>query len=60
MNQSDIPEPIIDPTNNEEIRKNAFMILAHGNSITMKIRKISESLSASLYSVDEDYELRRE
>jgi V-type H+-transporting ATPase subunit a len=36
------------------------MILAHGNSITMKIRKISKSLSASLYSVDEDYELRRE
>jgi V-type H+-transporting ATPase subunit a len=60
MNQSDIPEPIVDPTNNEEIRKNAFMILAHGNSITAKIRKISESLGASLYSVDEDYELRRE
>jgi V-type H+-transporting ATPase subunit a len=36
------------------------MILAHGNSITAKIRKISESLGASLYSVDEDYELRRE
>jgi V-type H+-transporting ATPase subunit a len=60
MNQSDIPEPIVDLTNNEEIRKNAFMILAHGNSITAKIRKISESLSASLYSVNEDYELRRE
>jgi V-type H+-transporting ATPase subunit a len=36
------------------------MILAHGNSITTKIRKISESLGASLYSVDEDYKLRRE
>jgi V-type H+-transporting ATPase subunit a len=60
MNQSDIPEPIVDPTNNEEIRKNAFMILAHGNSITAKIRKISKSLGASLYSVDEDYKLRRE
>jgi V-type H+-transporting ATPase subunit a len=60
MNQSNIPEPIVDLTNNEEIRKNAFMILAHGNSITAKIRKISESLSASLYSVNEDYKLRRE
>jgi V-type H+-transporting ATPase subunit a len=36
------------------------MILAHSNSITAKIRKISKSLSASLYSVNEDYKLRRE
>ncbi|KAE8131198.1 vacuolar ATPase 98 kDa subunit [Aspergillus pseudotamarii] len=60
MNQSDILVPIVDPTNNEEIHKSAFMILAHGKSITAKIRQISKSLGASLYSVDEDYDLRRE
>lgn len=60
MNQSEIPEPIIDPTNNEETHKNVFVIFAHGKNIIAKIRKISESLSASLYSVDENSELRRD
>ncbi|PWY87352.1 vacuolar ATPase 98 kDa subunit [Aspergillus sclerotioniger CBS 115572] len=60
MNQSEIPEPIIDPTNNEESHKNVFVIFAHGKSIIAKIRKISESLGASLYSVDENSELRRD
>ncbi|KAF9887985.1 H(+)-transporting V0 sector ATPase subunit a [Aspergillus nanangensis] len=60
MNQSEIPEPIIDPTTNEEIHKNVFVIFAHGKNIIAKIRKISESLSASLYSVDENSELRRD
>ncbi|UDD63804.1 hypothetical protein AFCA_011060 [Aspergillus flavus] len=60
MNQSDILVPIVDPTNNEEIHRSAFMILAYGKSITAKIRQISKSLCASLYSVDEDYDLRRE
>ncbi|OOF98123.1 hypothetical protein ASPCADRAFT_164394 [Aspergillus carbonarius ITEM 5010] len=60
MNQSEIPEPIVDPTNNEESHKNVFVIFAHGKSIIAKIRKISESLGASLYSVDENSELRRD
>ncbi|GAD94436.1 vacuolar ATPase 98 kDa subunit, putative [Paecilomyces variotii No. 5] len=60
MNQSEIPEPIIDPTNNEEIHKNVFVIFAHGKEILAKIRKISESLGADLYNVDEDSELRRD
>ncbi|PWY87604.1 vacuolar ATPase 98 kDa subunit [Aspergillus heteromorphus CBS 117.55] len=60
MNQSEIPEAIIDPTNNEESHKNVFVIFAHGKSIIAKIRKISESLGASLYSVDENSELRRD
>lgn len=60
MNQSEIPKPIIDPTNNEEIHKNVFVIFAHGKEVIAKIRKISESLGADLYSVDENTELRRD
>jgi len=60
MNQSEIPEPIIDPTNNEETHKNVFVIFAHGKEIIAKIRKISESLGADLYSVDENSDLRRD
>jgi V-type H+-transporting ATPase subunit a len=60
MNQSEIPEPLIDPTNNESINKNVFVIFAHGKEIIAKIRKISESLGADLYSVDENSDLRRD
>ncbi len=60
MNQSEIPDPTIDPTNNEEIHKNVFVIFAHGKEIIAKIRKISESLGADLYSVDENSDLRRD
>ncbi|KAI9788345.1 MAG: H(+)-transporting V0 sector ATPase subunit a [Peltula sp. TS41687] len=60
MNQAEIPEPLIDPTNNEEIHKNVFVIFAHGKEIIAKIRKISESLGADLYSVDENSDLRRD
>jgi V-type H+-transporting ATPase subunit a len=60
MNQSEIPEPLVDPTNNEEVHKNVFVIFAHGKEIIAKIRKISESLGADLYSVDENSDLRRD
>jgi V-type H+-transporting ATPase subunit a len=60
MNQSEIPEPLTDPTNNELINKNVFVIFAHGKEIIAKIRKISESLGADLYSVDENSDLRRD
>lgn len=60
MNQSEIPEPIVNPETNEEVRKNVFVIFAHGREIIAKIRKISESLGADLYSVDEDSQNRRD
>lgn len=60
MNQSEIPEPIIDPSNNSEVQKNVFVIFAHGKDLIAKIRKISESLGADLYSVDENSDLRRD
>ena len=60
MNQAEIPEPLIDPTNNEPIQKNVFVIFAHGKEILAKIRKISESMGAEIYSVDENSDLRRD
>ena len=60
MNQSEIPDPIVNPENNEEVSKNVFVIFAHGKEIIAKIRKISESLGADLYSIDENSELRRD
>ena len=60
MNQSEIPEPILDPVDNNEIHKNVFVIFAHGKEIIAKIRKISESMGADLYSVDENSDLRRD
>ncbi|KAI0843704.1 V0/A0 complex, 116-kDa subunit of ATPase [Hypoxylon sp. FL0890] len=60
MNQSEIPEPLVDPSNNESIDKNVFVIFAHGKEILAKIRKISESMGADIYSVDENSDLRRD
>ena len=60
MNQSEIPEPLIDPSTNEAVDKNVFVIFAHGKEILAKIRKISESMGAEVYSVDENSDLRRD
>ncbi|KAK4221278.1 V-type proton ATPase subunit A [Podospora fimiseda] len=60
MNQAEIPEPLIDPSTNEPVHKNVFVIFAHGKEILAKIRKISESMSAEVYNVDENSDLRRD
>lgn len=60
MNQSDIEEPLVNPSNNEKVSKSVFVIFAHGKEIIAKIRKIAESLGADLYSVDDQTDLRRE
>lgn len=60
MNHSEIPDPLVDPSKNEQVHKDVFVIFAHGQEIIAKIRKISESLGADLYSVDENSELRRD
>lgn len=60
MNQSEIPDAIVDPTKGDESYKNVFVIFAHGKEIIAKIRKISESLGADIYNVDENSELRRD
>ncbi|KAK0634930.1 vacuolar ATP synthase 98 kDa subunit [Bombardia bombarda] len=60
MNQAEIPEPLIDPSTNEPVQKNVFVIFAHGKEILNKIRKISESMGAEIYNVDENSDLRRD
>ncbi|BFZ57139.1 H(+)-transporting V0 sector ATPase subunit a [Savitreella phatthalungensis] len=59
MNQVAIDEAINDPITNEPVDKNIFIIFAHGREILSKVRKISESLGATLYAVDEDSRQRQ-
>ncbi len=59
MNQTEIEQAIVNVSNGEKTSKNVFVIFAHGKEIINKIRKISESLGATLYPVDEDSTIRR-
>lgn len=59
MKQSEIPEPLIDPTNNETVKKNVFLIFTHGREMVAKVRKISEFMGAEVYNVDENSNHRR-
>lgn len=47
-----IDEPIQDPETEEPIKKNVFVVFAHGKEVIGKIKKISESLGATVYPVD--------
>ncbi|KAG0234586.1 H(+)-transporting V0 sector ATPase subunit a [Actinomortierella wolfii] len=60
MNTAEIEEPIIDPSTDQVVEKNVFIIFAHGKEILAKIRKISESLGATLYPIDPSPDRRRE
>ncbi|CAG8440655.1 13588_t:CDS:10 [Ambispora gerdemannii] len=59
LKYAEIEEPIIDPISDEILEKNVFTIFAHGQEIISKIRKISESLGATLYQVDDNADQRR-
>ncbi|KAJ3096820.1 H(+)-transporting V0 sector ATPase subunit a [Phlyctochytrium bullatum] len=59
MNHAEIDELIQDPTSDELIQKNVFVIFAHGKEIVAKIRKISESMGATIYAVDEKADKRQ-
>lgn len=61
MNFAEISEPIIDPSEVEKsVHKNVFVIFAHGEEVINKIKKITESMGGTLYTVDESSNKRRE
>jgi len=60
MNYAEIADPITDPITDQIVQKNVFIIFAHGNQLINKIRKISESMGATLYPVDSNPDKRRE
>lgn len=60
MKHTAIDETIVDPKTKDTVSKDVFVIFGHGENILKKIRRICESLDASLYQVDENMGLRRD
>lgn len=60
MNYAEIEEPFHDPSKDEPVRKNVFIIFAHGAELLQKIRKISESMGGTLYPIDSNADKREE
>ncbi|ORX40247.1 putative vacuolar-ATPase subunit [Kockovaella imperatae] len=58
MNYAEIEEPFVDATSGKETVKDVFIIFAHGAELLGKIRKVSESMGATLYTIDSSQDKR--
>jgi V-type H+-transporting ATPase subunit a len=60
MNTAEIDEPLRDSTSDEMVKKVVFIVFAHGKELIGKIRKISESIGATVYPIDPSASKRAE
>ncbi|KAL5512032.1 VPH1 [Sanghuangporus vaninii] len=58
MNHTSIDEPFVNPVSGEETRKDVFIVFAHGEALLAKIRKVAESMGATLYPIDANSDKR--
>ncbi|GJJ12217.1 hypothetical protein Clacol_006458 [Clathrus columnatus] len=60
MNYINIPEPFKDPVTQVESRKSVFLIFVHGEYLLTKVRKVADSMGATLHGIDADAQRRTE
>ena len=60
MHATEIDEPLLDTQTNTTVDKAVFIIFAHGPIILSKIRKVAESLSATVFNLPQDSRTRKD